>query len=153
MDQVKDIEKFLKAHDIDYEVFHHAPAYTAQETAEAQHVPGEQLVKSVIVKGDEGYIMCVLPATHRLDFDRLEKGLGKRNWYLASEEELAELFPGVELGAEPPFGELPIYADERLKKDEWIYFNGGDHTTIIRMRYADWQKLANAKVLSLGVHA
>jgi Ala-tRNA(Pro) deacylase len=146
------LQKFLRREGVEFEVLHHPPAYTAMEIAEAQHIPGEQMVKSVIVQGQEGYIMCVLPATHNLDFDRLEAACGQRNWHLATEEEVAELFPGVELGAEPPFGDLPIYADEILEQDEWIYFNAGNHTATIRMSYADWKRIANPKVLPLGVH-
>jgi Ala-tRNA(Pro) deacylase len=73
----------------------------------------------------------------------MERLLGTRV-ELAREEEFAGLFPGCELGAEPPFGNLynlPVYADESLGKDPEIVFNAGTHLEAIRMKYLDFEKV------------
>jgi Ala-tRNA(Pro) deacylase len=53
----------------------------------------------------------------------------------------------------PPFGNLygvPVYADASLAKDEEIVFNAGTHQDTIRMKYADFARLAQPRILDLG---
>jgi Ala-tRNA(Pro) deacylase len=64
---------------------------------------------------------------------------------LASELEFTGLFPDCEVGAMPPFGNLygvPVYVDTSLTSDEEIVFNAGTHQDTIRMKYADFERLA-----------
>ena len=49
--------------------------------------------------------MLVLPASHQVDFGRIRQMLGERV-ELEAEQEFRNLFPGCEVGAEPPFGNL-----------------------------------------------
>ena len=75
---------------------------------------------------------------------------------LAREEELAELFPGCELGAKPPFGNLfglTTYVAEELTEDEDIAFNAGSTTEVIQMMYRDYKRLVQPRVLPVGVPA
>jgi Ala-tRNA(Pro) deacylase len=63
---------------------------------------------------------------------------------LATEEELAQLFPDCEVGAMPPLGTLyglPVYVDRSLIRDEEILFEAGTHSEAIRMRYWDFAAL------------
>ncbi|HKY32746.1 MAG TPA: YbaK/EbsC family protein [Candidatus Polarisedimenticolia bacterium] len=65
---------------------------------------------------------------------------------LARENEFQELFPGCELGAEPPFGNLygvPVLVDSGLRQDEEIVFNAGSHEETVKMRYADYERLVS----------
>ncbi len=53
----------------------------------------------------------------------------------------------------PPFVELyglPIYVDESLAADEEIFFNAGTHHDAIRLRYADFAKLAKPFVCTFA---
>lgn len=155
MNHLKKVKKYLKSHDIAFEVIRHAEAFTAAEIAASQHIPGKQMLKPVIVKGDHGYAMCVLTATQHLDFDLLETSMGKEHWVLATEEEVAELFPECETGAEPPFGEwhnLPVFADRLIEQDADIYFNAGTHTETMKLKREDWEELSHPKWVSIGTH-
>jgi Ala-tRNA(Pro) deacylase len=63
------------------------------------------------------------------------------------------LFPECEAGAMPPFGPLygmDTYVAARLADDEYIAFNAGTHTELIRMRYRDFARLADPKVLAFA---
>ena len=47
-------------------------------------------------------------------------------------------FPGCEVGAMPPFGNLydmEVFVAESLTEDEEIAFNAGSHTELIKMSY------------------
>ena len=97
--------------------------------------------------------MLVLPANLKVDLDKARRALGLSNLRLASEREFEHLFPGCEVGAEPPFGNLyglPVYVDPRLAEDPEIIFQAGTHTDTIRMRYSDFERLVHPEVCDLA---
>lgn len=149
------IKDYLEKEHIGYQTLEHDTAFTAQEIAGAQHIPGREFVKSVIVAADGQFVMCVLPAIHRIDFDKLKRVLGASDVHLADEAQLAELFPEYEVGAEPPFGQpfgLKVYADKILEENEEIAFNAGTHTDSIRIKFKDFIRLAKPTLADIGVH-
>jgi Ala-tRNA(Pro) deacylase len=138
------LSEFLDKQAVRYETLTHAPAFTAQEVAAAQHVPGRELAKVVIAKAGKRFVMAVLPALHKLDLAKLGAALPEKTAQLASEEEFAQLFPQCEPGAMPPFGNLfglPVYVDTILSRDETIVCQAGTHTETVRLRYADFARL------------
>lgn len=156
-EQILSLTDYLDAQEIDYEIGHHVRAYTAQEVAGAQHIPGKYLAKTVVVRAGDRFVMCVLSAIHLLDFSKLEKVLGTHELTLATESEVAQLYPGCEVGAEPPFGnwqgqDLPVYMDESLDGLEFVVFNAGTHTETVRMKLGDYKRLVKPEVVDLGIH-
>jgi Ala-tRNA(Pro) deacylase len=86
----------------------------------------------------------VLPASWNVDLYRLRTVFDTYQVRLATENEIAGLFPDCELGAMPPFGNLyglPVYVDQSLTEDEEIVFHAGTHSDAIRMRYWDFAAL------------
>lgn len=149
------IKEYLDENNVRFEVAEHPLAYTATEVAGKQHVPGKQMVKAVIVKSDDEFIMCVLPAIHLVDFVKLKNALGNDKIKLAEEDEISKLFPEYEIGAEPPFGHLyglKVYVDSILQDDEEIVFNAGTHTDVIKISFADYKRLANPVIAEIGSH-
>jgi Ala-tRNA(Pro) deacylase len=145
---------FLDGKSIKYTVVSHSPAYTAQELASNMHVHGWDLAKTTIIKLDGKPAIAVLPAPCKVDFDKLRGVTGATAAELAMEDEVRALFPDVELGAMPPFGNLyglPVYVDERLARDPSILFNAGTHTDAIRMDFVDFKRLVEPAIRSFGV--
>lgn len=147
------LREFLDQNGVHYEVGSHRLAFTAQEVAAAQHVPGKELAKVVMLRSGTAFIMTVLPAPYRVDIERAKAALGKSDLSLATEQEFKNLFPQCEPGAEPPFGNLynlPVYVDQTLTRDEDIVFNAGSHTQTIKMKYADFARLVQPKVAAFA---
>jgi len=147
------LREYLDSNQVPYEVVSHRQAFTAQEVAAAEHIPGKELAKVVMLRSGKEFLMVVLPAPHRIDLQRAQAALGKSNLTLATEEEFAGLFPQCEPGAMPPFGNLyslPVYVDESLAKDDSIVFNAGSHTQTVRMKYADYARTVQPKVVSVA---
>lgn len=147
---VKKLLKYLDNHDIKYLVIKHSPAYTAQEIAQAAHIPGKNFAKTVIIKIDGILAMAVLPARNMVDIDVLRDITGAEYTELAGEKEFEDIFPGCETGAMPPFGNLyglKVYVAELLSKDKEIVFNAGSHTELIKMNYSDFEKLVRPVVV------
>lgn len=152
---LEDVKAYLSTKGVDYKVRTHPLAYTAQETAGAQHVPGKQLAKSVIIKAGDQYIMCVLPAIQLIDFSKLKAFLGNDDIRLATEDEIIRLFPGCDVGAEPPFGEwykIPVVQDKTLADNDEIVFNAGTHTDAIQMKYSDWCQINHPIEGQFSIH-
>jgi Ala-tRNA(Pro) deacylase len=140
----------LDANHIDYQTIAHPTAYTAQETAALAHVSGHELAKTVIVNIDGALAMVVQNASSMVPLGRLRAATGAHDVQLASEREFRDRFPDCELGAMPPFGNLygmDVFVTEALAQDERIAFNAGTHTELIRLRYADFAKLAQPVVI------
>jgi Ala-tRNA(Pro) deacylase len=148
------IERFLTEHGVSYQVVTHRTAYTAQEEAAVAHVPGRQWAKTVVCFADDEPILAVLPAIYQVDTERLQRLAGATRVRLATEAELAPLYPDCEPGAMPPLGRLyrqRVFVDRALASDPEIVFNAGTHTDAIRMRYEDFAKLADPIVGDFGV--
>lgn len=149
------IKEYLDKEHVKYDVADHPLAYTATEVAGSRHIPGKKMVKSVIVKANGEFLMCVVPAIHLVDFEKLKKATGKKDLKLANESEIAKLFPEYELGAEPPFGHLyglKVYSEKLLEQDDEIVFNAGTHTGVIKIKYADFKRLTKPIVAEIGTH-
>lgn len=149
------LREFLDANSVPYSVHSHPTAYTAQEIAGLSHVKGRALAKVVMVRAGAELLMLVLPADHRVDFDRLTTVLKGKEVRLAQEGEFSVVFPGCETGAMPPFGNLfslPVYVDRSLEKDEEIIFNAGTHMLTAKMAWRDYLRLVKPKMEDFAVH-
>jgi Ala-tRNA(Pro) deacylase len=136
-------------------VLEHPQTFTALETAQAQHVPGRQMVKTVVVEADGKLLMCVLAAVQKMDFAKLKAFLGCRKVGLADEQKVALLFPDDEMGAQPPFGGeagLPVYAEKTLEENDSVVFNAGTHQDMVRIKLKDYLELAKPTFAEFGEH-
>src|SRR5436190_9671895 len=148
------IKKFLDEQNVKYVSITHSPAYTAQEVAQSAHVPGRIMAKTVIVDMDGGMAMVVLPATRKIVLQDLRDITGSDRLKLATEDAFRQKFPDCETGAMPPFGNLygmGVYAAESLGEAGEIAFNAGTHTEVIKMAYADFERLVKPRVMSFTV--
>jgi len=151
---VERLKKVLDQNKIKYACLSHSPAYTAQEVAESAHIPGKEIAKTVIIKLDGTFAMVVLPGSLRIDFELLSDAFTATEVELATEDEFKGLFPNCEIGAMPPFGNLfgmHVYVAPELAEEEYIVFNAGSHTELIRMRYADFESLVQPQELLLAI--
>ena len=129
------LEQYLDRNGIAYDVLPHAPTRSSLRTAEASHVPADRLAKAVVLKKDRGYLLAVLPASQQLEWKALGEWINQ-NLTLATEDEIAWLFPDCTPGAVPPIGEaygIETIVDDSLTEQPDIYFEGGDHATLVHM--------------------
>jgi Ala-tRNA(Pro) deacylase len=146
------LEQYLREFRAPFTTLSHGAAFRATEVAALAGVPCAQMAKPVLVNIDGALAMAVVPADARVDLARLREQTDADSAVLATEDEFGERFPECELGAMPPFGNLygmPLYMDRRLADDPAVCFNAGSHTDLIRMRTADFERLANPVVLDL----
>jgi Ala-tRNA(Pro) deacylase len=143
------VREWLDEQKVKYEVRPHMEAYTAQEVAAAAHIPGRAFAKVVMLKGQHGLIMAVLPAKCRVDVGRIQQVLRDHTTTLAKETDFEGTFRGCETGAMPAFGNLygvPVYLDKDLIGEETVAFPAGSHHEVIRIASKDFLRLTGAQV-------
>ena len=141
--------RFLEERKIPFKATAHPEAFTAQQSAQAAHVPGRDFAKSVMMNVDGKVWMAVVPATERVDIPRLLKCLGAKKARLASEAEFSPLFADCDLGAMPIFGSLygiPVVVSHEITSQEEIAFTAGTHRDIVRLRVSDFLAAEGPKV-------
>lgn len=137
------VNSYLYRHHIPYELKCHPKTFSCHETAQAAHVNENHIAKAVIVKDGQGYAVVVIPASDCLGLHDLNEQLG-RNFRLAEESEIRDLFNDCDAGAIPPIGQaygLETYLDEQLTSLSNVYFEAGDHETLVRVNSGVFRSL------------
>jgi len=146
------LRSFLDSQRVEFTLTTHAKAFTAREVAVAEHLPPREVAKTIVIFGDGGYHMIVIPASKLVDLQEVHPALGLSQARLATEDELGKLFPDCELGAMPPLGPLyglPVYLDGSLAGQDTIAFNAGTHREAIHMRTAEFRRLVSPQIATL----
>jgi Ala-tRNA(Pro) deacylase len=147
------LEAYLDEHHVPFQVQQHMQAFTAQRLAESEHISGKMVAKTVIVWADNQMIALVLPASSRVDLDKVQRALGVKELRLAHETEFATTFPDCEVGTMPPFGNLygiAVYVEKSLAEEEIIVFPVGTYTGTVSLKYIDFDCLAQPKVMEFA---
>ena len=146
---------YLDQSNATYSVSEHKPVYSSQGMAAEEHEKGRYVAKPVIVKSQGAHVMCVLAAPHKVAFDKLKDVLGTDDVKLADEQEIRQVFPDCEEGAEPPFGrlyDLRTIMDKALERDDHIIFQAGTHDKAIHMGMKDYLSLAKPEIADFAYH-
>ena len=145
------IQQFLERRDVSFRTLEHEETFDAQHLAQAIHVTGEAVVKSVLMRADDSYVLAVVPATHTIDLKLAKKALGCEVLALATEKECGSHFPDCELGVLPPFGShygMKTLVDASLMADDEIVFEANTHHEAIRLRLQVAGKPVDCPVLA-----
>ena len=143
MTVARTLQHYLDDSGIPYEIMPHRREVTATRIAEAAHIPGKAMAKSVLLTTDHGYLLAVVPASRRVDLAQLSHRLDERLG-LASEAEAETMFLDCDRGAMPATGQaygMRVIVDDRLGKLEDIYFEAGDHENLIHVAHGDFERL------------
>ncbi len=139
------LQQYLDENDVDYDTLQHKKTSTTLSTAGASHLSGNELAKAVVIKRQKGFLMAVVPASRNVDLDNLGEWLNQTIG-LATEDEISELFPDCETGAVPalgaPFG-IKSVIDDHLAGLEDVYFEAGDHHTLIHLSGREFDRLTS----------
>ena len=137
------LKAFLNQHAIKYDLVSHEYSESSLDTAHAAHIPGDKIAKCVLLQDDFGYMMAVLPATHRISLSDLKMHTHRR-LSLADEYELSEIFNDCELGAIPALGEaygMETVVDDSIAEQSDIYIEAGDHESLIHLESEQFANL------------
>ncbi len=129
------LESYLSDRHVPYTIQHHPASTSSLGTAHSAHIDEDSLAKSVLLEDDRGFLLAVLPASRRLELGRLRNELG-RSLHLSPEREMGRIFSDCAVGAVPPIGAaygIPTVLDASLEDSDEVFFEGGDHETLVRV--------------------
>jgi len=135
---------YLDAQDIKYDTINHTHTSTSVGTAITAHIPPKTIAKAVVLEDHESrHLMAILPANHKVSLHKLNDKLDVE-LHLVDEEQVYRMFGDGDPGAVPAIGQAynmnSIY-DETLDQLDDVYFEAGDHETLIHLSKAQFGKL------------
>jgi Ala-tRNA(Pro) deacylase len=137
------LAQYLLDRDVAYELVPHRHTETALASAAASGLPADSVVKAVVLKGADGFMLALVPASRHIEFDGLRQLLGT-GVDLAGEEQIETLFPDCEPGSVPALGAafgLGVLVDDSLARQQDLYLEGGDHAHLVHISGTDFRKL------------
>ena len=146
---VKRAERFLKGFDKSLEVIIlENSARTAQDAAVALDCNVGAIVKSLLFKTDDGFILCLVAGDKRCSLNKLEKIKDKKDVSMASPEDV-KVQTGYTIGGVSPIGHLKkieIIIDNSLERFNELFAAAGHPNCVFKINFKDIQKITNGKV-------
>jgi Ala-tRNA(Pro) deacylase len=148
-----DVTRLLEEAGVDFDVLEHAHTERAVNEAAALGIGPEEVAKTLVLVAPGENVRAVLAASERIDLHKVAAvlGLSGKKVHLASEDDLARLYPDFELGAVPPLGgrEDRVIVDERLVGRDSVVLEAGAHDRSVRLKAADLVRLTEAQVADI----
>ena len=146
---VKRAEKFLKNFDQSLQVIIlENSARTAQDAATALHCNVGAIVKSLLFKTENTFILCLVAGDKRCSLNKIKKIKDKKDISMASPEEV-KTQTGYTIGGVSPIGHLEkieIIIDNSLKRFNELFAAAGHPNCVFKINFKDIQKITNGKV-------
>jgi Cys-tRNA(Pro) deacylase len=146
---VKRAEKFLKNFDQSLEVIIlENSARTAQDAATALVCDVGAIVKSLLFKTENTFILCLVAGDKRCSLNKLKKIKDKKDISMASPEEV-KTQTGYTIGGVSPVGHLEkieIIIDNSLERFNELFAAAGHPNCVFKINFKNIQKITNGKV-------
>ena len=146
---VKRAEKFLKDFDQSLEVIIlENSARTAQNAATALDCNVGAIVKSLLFKTDDGFVLCLVAGDKRCSLNKLKKIKNKKNFSMASPEDV-KVQTGYTIGGVSPVGHInkvEIFIDKSLERFNELFAAAGHPNCVFKINFSNIQKITNGKV-------
>jgi len=146
---VKRAKKFLKNFNqsLDVIVLENS-ARTAQDAATALGCDVSAIVKSLLFKTEDNFILCLVAGDKRCSLNKLKKCTDKKDIKMASPEEV-KTQTGYTIGGVSPVGHLnkiEIFIDESLERFNSIFAAAGHPNCVFKISFINIKKITNGKV-------
>ena len=146
---VKRAERFLKDFDKSLEVIIlENSARTAQDAAKALDCNVGAIVKSLLFRAGDDFILCLVAGDKRCSLNKLKKLKDKKDISMASPEEV-KTQTGYTIGGVSPIGHLnkiEIIIDKSLERFIQLFAAAGHPNCVFKINFINIQKITNGKV-------
>ena len=146
---VKRAERFLKDFDKSLEVIIlENSARTAQDAAKALDCNVGAIVKSLLFRAGDDFILCLVAGDKRCSSNKLKKLKDKKDISMASPEEV-KTQTGYTIGGVSPIGHLnkiEIIIDKSLERFIQLFAAAGHPNCVFKINFINIQKITNGKV-------
>ena len=123
-------------------------ARTAKDAANALNCEIGAIVKSLLFKTGNSFILCLVAGDKKASLNKIKKILNIKDVSMASADEVKNI-TGFTIGGVSPVGHLnnvDIFIDNSLKRFESLYAAAGHPNCVFKMNYINLQKITNASI-------
>ena len=146
---VKRAEKSLKDFDQSLEVIVlDKSARTAQDAATALDCNVGAIVKSLLFKTNDSFLLCLVAGDKRASLNKIKKIINKKDVSMANPEDVKSQ-TGYTIGSVSPIGHLKqieIIIDNSLERFNELFAAAGHPNCVFKINFTNIQKITNGKV-------
>ena len=146
---VKRVQKKLLEFDESYKVMVlDSSARTALEAAESLNTDVGSIVKSLLFKSENNFILCLVSGDRRCSLNKLKKIKQLKDISMANPQSVKEV-TGFTIGGVSPIGhlkEVEIFIDNNLKRFQNIYAAAGHPNCVYKVNFENLLKMTSGKV-------
>ena len=140
------VQEFLKKFDPKLQVLVlDASARTAKDAANSLKCEVGAIVKSLLLKAENSYLICLIAGDRRCSLNKLKKFLNKKDVAMASADEVKQN-TGFSIGGVSPVAHtssLNILVDKSLNRFSYIFAAAGHPNCVFKITYNDLIKITN----------
>ena len=143
---IKRVEQFIKKFDSELEVLVlKTTAKTAKDAASSLECELGAIVKSLVFKANNGFLICLVAGDKKCSLNKLKKILEKKDVAMADAEEV-KTNTGFSIGGVAPVAHLKnlnILIDKSLNRFKYVYGAAGHPDCVFKITYNNLVKLTN----------
>ncbi len=146
---VKRVEKLLKEYNSNLNVISlNSSARTALEAASSLNCKVGAIVKSLLFKTENTFILCLVSGDKKASLNKIKKTLNIKNVSMASANEVKDI-TGFTIGGVSPIGHLHkinIYIDNSLERFDELYAAAGHPNCVFKINFNDLKKITKGLI-------
>ena len=127
-------------------------ARTAKDAATSLKCEVGAIVKSLLFKADDVFLICLVPGDKRCSLNKLKKILNKKDVCMANAEEVKEN-TGFSIGGVSPVGyikKLDILIDKSFNRFKNVFAAAGHPNCVFKINYNELIKITNGSEKELS---
>ncbi len=145
-ESVKRVQEFIKKFDSKFEVLVlDTTARTAQDAANSLKCEVGAIVKSLLFKAENSFLICLIAGDKRCSLNKLKKILQKKDVSMANADEVKKN-TGFSIGGVAPVAHatsLDILIDKSLNRFPYIFAAAGHPNCVFKITYEELTKITN----------
>ena len=152
-ESVKRVDKVLKAFDpkLRAEVLN-SSARTAIDAASSLKCEVGAIVKSLLLKADDGFVLCLVSGDKKCSLNKVKKITGKKDVCMANADDVKKQ-TGFTIGGVSPVGltnNLEIMIDDQLNRFQDIFAAAGHPNVVFRIDFKNLKKITKGVILDIS---
>ena len=143
--KLEEFSKELKA------IVLNSSARTAQQAAESLNTEVGSIVKSLLFKTEDGFLLCLISGDKRCSLNKLKKIKNQKNISMANADQVKSV-TGFTIGGVSPVGhlqQLDIFIDEQLNRFNNIYAAAGNPNCIFKIDFDNLKKITKGSIKNI----
>jgi|TARA_B100000470_G_scaffold137015_1_gene106194 prolyl-tRNA editing enzyme YbaK/EbsC (Cys-tRNA(Pro) deacylase) len=153
-ESVKRVQEFIKKFDNKLKVLVlDTTAKTANDAANSLKCEVGAIVKSLLFKADDSFLICLIAGDKRCSLNKLKKILQKKDVSMANADEV-KAATGFSIGGVAPVAyitNLDILIDKSLSRFQYVFGAAGHPNCVFKITYNQLIKITNGSEKEISV--